>query len=64
MTAAVMGQGRCSVNKMIEGNVEYVACSECSIALTLSKEQEDGELRSLLRVGESGMRRYEGGKVR
>ena len=32
--------------------------------LTVSKEREDIELQSLLRVGESGTRRYEGGKAR
>ena len=60
----VTDQGRASVNKVIEGNAGYVACSESGVVLTLSEEREDDELRSLLRVGESGTRRYEGGKAR
>jgi hypothetical protein len=55
-----MAQGRASVNKVIEEAAGNVACSESSVKLTLSEEQEDAELRSLP-AGESGMRRYEGG---
>ena len=61
--ATVMNQGRVSVNEATEGNTSYVACSESSVILTLSKEREDRELLSLLRVGESGTR-YEGGNAR
>jgi len=60
----VMDQGRASVNKVIEEDAGYVACSESSVGLALSNEREDAELRSLPRAGESGTRRYEGGKAR
>jgi len=64
LVVAVMDHGRASVNKVIEGEAGYVACSESSDKLMLSKEREDAELRSLPMVGESGTRRYEGGKAR
>ena len=64
LVVTVMDHGRASVNKVIEGEAGYVACSESSDRLTLSKEREDAELRSLPRAGESGTRRYEGGKAR
>ena len=63
LAVTVMAQGRASVSKVIEGAAGYVACSESSVRLTLSEEREDAELRSLP-AGESGMRRYEGGKAR
>ena len=63
LAATVMDHGRVSVNEAIEGNARYVACSESSVILTLSKEREDHELLSLLRVGESGTR-HEGGNAR
>lgn len=59
-----MDQGSASVNKVIEGEAGYVACSESSGRLTFSKEREDAELQSLPREGELGARRYEGGKAR
>lgn len=61
LAAAVVVQGRAPVNKAIEGEAEYVACSESSNRLTLSKERA---LRSQPRAGELGTRRYEGGKAR
>ena len=64
VAVTVMDQGRASVNKMIEAAAGYVACSESSVVLSVSNEREDDELRSLPRVGESGTRRYEGGKAR
>lgn len=64
LAVTVMVQGRASVNKVIERDAGYVACSESSVVSTLSKEWEDVELQSLPMVGESGMRRYEGGKAR
>jgi len=44
LVVAVMDHGRASVNKVIEGEAGYVACSESSDRLTLSKEREDAEL--------------------
>ena len=64
LVVTVMDQGSASVNKVIEGDAGYVACSESSVMLTLSKEREDAELRSLPKAGESGTRRYEGGNAR
>ena len=60
----VTDQGRASINKVIEGNAGYVACSESSVALTLLEQREDDKLRSLPWVGESETRMYEGGKAR
>ena len=64
MVVTGMDQGRASVNKVIEGDAGYVACSESPVISTLSNEREDAELRSLPNAGESGTRRYEGGKAR
>ena len=68
LASTVMDQGRASVSKMMEGEAGYVACWERSIKLALSKVCEDSELCnelwSLLMEGESGTRRYEGGKAR
>ena len=64
LAVTVMDHGRASVNKMIEGDAGYVACSERIERLTLSEDWEDIELWSLPRAGESGTRRYEGGKAR
>ena len=64
LVVTVMDQGRTSVNRVIEGDAGYVACSESTVMLTLSKEREDAELRSLPKAGESGTRKYEGGKAR
>ena len=64
LAVTVMDQGSASVNNVIEEDAGYVACSESIAILTLSNEREDAELRSLPRAGESGTRRYEGGKAR
>jgi len=64
LAVTVMDRGRASVIKVIVWDAGYVACSESSVVSTLSKEWEDVELRSLPRAGESGTRRYEGGKAR
>jgi len=64
LVVTVTDQGRASVTRAIEGDAGYVACSESSVMLTLSNEREDTELRTLLRAGESGTMRYEGGKAR
>ena len=37
LAATMMDQGRVSVNEAIEGNARYVAFSESSVMLTLSK---------------------------
>ena len=54
LAVTVTDQGKASVNKMIEGNAGYMACSESSVVLTLLEEREKDELRSLPSVGESG----------
>jgi len=64
LAVTVTDQGRASVNSVIEEDAGYVACSESKVVLMLSKEREDAELRSLPKAGESGTRRYEGGKAR
>jgi len=64
LVVTLMDHNRASVNKVIEGEAGYVACSENSYGLTFSRGREDAELRSLPREGESGTRRYEGGKAR
>ena len=64
LAVTVMDQGSASVMRVTEADAGYVACSESSAVLTLSKEREDVELRSLPSMGESGTRRYEGGKAR
>ena len=64
LVVTVMTQGKASVISVIEGDDGYIACSESSVVSTLSKEEKDAELRSLPRAGESGTRRYEGGKAR
>ena len=64
LAVTVIDHGKASVNKMIEREAGYVACSERIERLTLSKDCEDIELWSLPMEGESGTRRYEGGKAR
>ena len=64
LAVTVTDQGRASVTKVIVWDAGYVACSESSVVSTLSREQVDVELRSLPRAGESGTRRYDGGKAR
>ena len=44
LVVTTMAHGRASVTNVIEGDAGYVACSESSIMLTLSKEREDAEL--------------------
>ena len=56
--------GWASVNKAIDGDVGYVACSGSSAILALLKEQLDPEPRSMPRVRESEASGYEGRKVR
>ena len=60
LAATVMRQGMAFVNKVIEEDAGYVAGSKRNVVLTLSKGRGDTELQSLPRVGESGMRRYQG----
>ena len=66
LVVTVTDQGSASVNKVTVGVAGYTAGSERSRRLRLPMEPEDEgvELQSLPREGESGTRRYEGGKAR
>lgn len=64
LAVTVMDQGSASVNRVIDWNTGCIACLESNVVLTLSRGREDAEPRLLPKVGESGARRYEGGKAR
>lgn len=64
LDVTVMDQGKASVIRIIVGEAGCIAGSARSIRFTPSNVREEAELRSLLADGESGTRRYEGGKAR
>ena len=66
LVVTVTDQGSASANKVMVEVAGYITGSERRRRLTLSMEPEDEgvELQSLPRNGESGTRRYEGGKAR